>query len=149
MSWVVAPQCSHRSGLASPLGDLADKRQDRIADILGLALQSRQIEGFWVTDNGGDGLRDRRRGIRRNDTEPCLCPRECRLDLGAAREKSMVAKHRAHRSGAEHVGEDRRVEDADRHQPLSPRGKPGSGGRAFGARMPPNVKAGQGESGPI
>ncbi len=42
-------------GLAGLFGDLADERQDRIADILGLALEANEIEGFGVLDDGRGG----------------------------------------------------------------------------------------------
>ena len=116
MSWVVAPQCSQRPASPALFGDLADERQDRIADILGLALEASEIEGFGVLDDGRGGPRDRRRRLGRDHAEPGLGAGERGLDLGAAGKKGLVAEHRAHRRGAEHVAEDRRVEDADRHQ---------------------------------
>ena len=59
-----------------------------------------------MLDDGRGGPRDRRRHGW-DHAEPGLGAGECGLDLGAADEKGLVAKHRAHRRGAEHVAEDR------------------------------------------
>ena len=109
------PPMQPAPGGAGMLGELAHQRQDRVADDLALAFEAGEVDRFGL----GGGARDRRRGLGRDDAEPGLGAGERRLDLGAARDKSMVAKHRAHRRGPEHVGEDRRIEDADRHEPDS------------------------------
>jgi hypothetical protein len=49
-------------------------------------------------------MRDRFRSLGGNDPEPCLRAGQRRLDLDAAREERVIAKHLAHRRGAEHVG---------------------------------------------
>ena len=95
-------------GLAGAIGELAHQRQDRIADRLGLALESRQIEGLGLFDDYRGGLGDRRRCFRRDDPRPRLGARQRRLDFGAAGNKGEFAERRAHRDGAEHVAEQAR-----------------------------------------
>ncbi len=102
-------------GLAGALGKLAHQRQDRIADILGVALQAGQIERLGSAGHRLRGLRDLGRGLCRYDPEPGLGACQRRLDLGAPDEERGLAKYRAHRRGAKHVGENRRAEHADRH----------------------------------
>ena len=119
MSWVVAPQCTIAPRLARQLGHLADQRQDRVADGLGFVLQAREVERLAAAGQRIRRVRDRLGRLGRNDPEPPLGARECGLDLDAAREKRVVAEDLAHRSGAEHVGEDRRIESADRHRRLA------------------------------
>ncbi len=102
--------------LARQFGHLADERQDRIADGLGLVLQARQVERLAAAGQRIRRVRDRVGCLGRDDPEPSLGARESRLDLDAAREKGVVAEHLAHRRGAEHVGKDRGVESADRHR---------------------------------
>ncbi len=76
-------------GLAGALGELADQWQDRVADILGLALEPREVEVFRVVRRFGRGARDRRRGLGGDDAEPGLGAGQRRLDLGAAGEKGL------------------------------------------------------------
>ena len=102
--------------LTRQFGHLAYEQQDRIADRLGLVLQARQVEHLAAARQRIRRVRDRIGRLGRDDPEPSLGARQSRLDLDAAREKGVVAEHVAHRRGAEHVGEDRGVEGADRHR---------------------------------
>ncbi len=102
--------------LPRQLRHLADQRQDRVADGLGFFLEAREVERIAAAGQRIGGVRDRLGRLRRNDPEPPLGARERGLDLGAAHKKSVVAKDRAHRSGAKHVGEDRGIQCPDRHR---------------------------------
>ena len=99
---------------------LTNQRQDRIADGFGFPLQARQIERFVPARQRVLGMRDRFRSLGGDDPELCLRARKRRLDLDAAREERVIAKHLAHCRGAEHVGENLGIQSADRHAELPP-----------------------------
>ncbi len=105
MSWVVAPQCSQRPAAPARSASWRTKRQDRIADRLGLAFEARQVERCGVGRDGSDGAGDRRGGLGRHDAEPRLGTGERRLHLGATRDEGKLAERRAHRRAAEHIAE--------------------------------------------
>jgi len=113
--------------LARPFGELADERQDRVSDGLGFLLQAREIERPLSIGQRLRRPRDRFAYRGRDDPEPSLGAGKGRLDFGTACDEGIVPKDPAHRRGTEHVGENCRVEDADRHyrantvQPPSPR----------------------------
>ena len=92
-------------GLAGALGELAHQRQDRVPDRLGLAFEAGEIEGAGLFGDRRGRPGNRLSRIRRHDPGPRLGPRQRRLDLGTAGQKTELAEHRAHRGGAEHVAE--------------------------------------------
>ena len=106
------PPMQPAPGGAGGLGELADQRQDRIADGLGLGLEPRPVEPRRRIGRS----RDRRRRLRGDDAEPGLGARQRRLDLDTAGEEPVAAEHALHLGRAEQVGEDRAVEHADRHR---------------------------------
>src|SRR5262245_64570390 len=97
--------------------DLLNDAEDRIADALGLLLETGEVD---VLDPALP--HDLARGLLRNDAEACLRAGERGLDLEVVSGPPLVGEDRPHLRRAENVAEDRGIERRRRHAFL-----PGSG----------------------
>ena len=109
MSCVVAPPMDVAPSLARGLGQLMDKRQNRVTDDLGFLPQFVEVD-----DNGLRGCTNGlRRGLR-DDTGAGLSPGQRRLGFQISSNKCLIAEHRAHFGGTEHIAKERGIEDSAR-----------------------------------
>jgi hypothetical protein len=91
--------------LARGFGQLMDKRQNRIADDLGFLLQFVEVD-----DNGLRGCRNSLRGGLRDDASAGLRPGQRRLGFQISSNKCLIAEHRAHFGGTEHIAKECGIE---------------------------------------
>ena len=99
--------------------ELADKRQDRIADSFGFLLQARRIEPIASARQRVGRMPYGLDGLGRDDPEPSLGACKRRFDLDAAHEECVIAENLPHRGGSEHVGENSGIESADCHEQVT------------------------------
>src|SRR5712691_2241411 len=95
------------------LDDLLHHAEDRIADALGLQLETGEID---VLDAGL--LLDLARRLFGNDAEPRLHARQGALDVEVVADPGFVGENAAHFLRAENVAEDRGVERSCGHGSL-------------------------------
>ena len=94
------------AGFTALLHHLMHQRQDRIADIVGLAAQQIEIERRHIRASG-----DLFGRLGRDHAAARLGPRQRDLDLGIAGNQRVVGKHLAHLRCAEDVAEKDGVQD--------------------------------------